>query len=94
LPSEATLLSLSPQPLLQMVVYVLQQHITATWLVLANILIRQLQPLPTLENLNPRPSPQEGAFVQTLFQALLEPCLASLLQAGFMEAVRNRLSET
>ena len=91
LPSEATLLSLSPQPLLQMVVYVLQRHITATWLVLANILIRQLQPPPTLKNLNPRPDPQEEAFVKNIFQALLEPCLASLLQAGFMEAVRDTL---
>jgi hypothetical protein len=76
-----------------MVVYVLQRHITATWLVLANILIRQLQPPPTLKNLNPRPSPEEAAFVQTLFQALLEPCLVSLLQAGSMEAVRDTLSE-
>lgn len=70
-----------------MVIYVLQRHITATWLVLANILIRQLQPPTTLDNLNPRPSPQEEAFVQGLFQALLEPCLASLLRAEFMEAV-------
>jgi len=70
-----------------MVVYVLQRHITATWLVLANILIRQLQPPTTLENLHPRPGPQEEVFVQGLFQALLEPCLASLLQADFMEVV-------
>lgn len=75
-----------------MVVYVLQQHITATWLVLANILVRQVQPPITLKNLNPRPSPKEEAFVQGMFQALLEPCLASLLQAGFMEAVRDTLS--
>ena len=70
-----------------MVVYVLQRHITATWLVLANILIRQLQPPTTLENLNPRPSPEEESFVQGMFQALLEPCLTSLLQVDFMEAV-------
>ena len=73
-----------------MVVYVLQRHITATWLVLANILIRQLQPPMTLDNLKPRPGPQEKAFVQDLFQALLEPCLVSLLQADFMEAVGDR----
>ena len=73
-----------------MVVYVLQRHITATWLVLANILIRQLQPPTTLENLNPRPSPQEEVFVQGLFQALLEPCLVSLHQVDFMEAVSDR----
>ena len=69
-----------------MVVYVLQRHIPATWLVLAIILIRQ----STLESLKPRPGPQEEALVQELFQALLGPCLVSLLQADFMEAVGDR----
>jgi hypothetical protein len=48
LPVDATLITLPPPPLLEMVCFAMQRQVTASWLSLAGILITQLSPPPPM----------------------------------------------
>ena len=88
LPSDMTLISLPPGPLLELVCISAQRHLTAVWLSLASMLIIQLDP-PSLfpSTLKSGPNPEVLAIVSQVFPILLETALSSLGQPGAMEAV-------
>lgn len=85
MPSEESVLSLPPQPLLRMLGYVMSQHVTSTWLTLATILIGQLHPPKTIETLNSN-SVEIQQFVYEFVTIIIVPVLR-FLSASSMEEV-------
>ncbi|KAI0937932.1 hypothetical protein AcW1_002387 [Taiwanofungus camphoratus] len=87
LPSDTTLISLPPDPLLELVCMASQRQLTAVWLSLATMLVVQLDPpalVPT--TFKPIPSREAQAVVLNVLVVLLQVSLNSLSQPGAMEA--------
>lgn len=91
LPSETTLLSLPPGPLLGLLCIASQRQLTAVWLTLANMLIIQLDPPMMFTNLTLKTTPNvEGmTVVSNALPVLLQASLSMLGQPGAMESVRE-----
>ncbi|TDL27101.1 ARM repeat-containing protein [Rickenella mellea] len=85
LPSDMTLLSLPPGPLLELVCAVVQRHVNAVWLSLASMLVLQLDP-PSLFTLKSVPSAESEVTVTNVLPMLLQASLQYLSQEGVMEA--------
>ncbi|KAF8124319.1 armadillo-type protein [Boletus edulis] len=88
LPSDITLLSLPPGPLLGLICIASQRQLTAVWLSLANMLIIQLDPPMTFANLTLKTPPNvEGmSVVSNALPVLLQTSLSILGQLGAMES--------
>ena len=86
LPADMTLLSLVPEPLLQLVCVALLRQPTAVWLSLAAKLIHQLDP-PSLSSLLAVPTEQAKRVVLGALTTILETCLKYFQPDGVMEAV-------
>lgn len=90
LPSDITLLSLPPGPLLELICMASQRQLTAVWLSLANMLTIQLDP-PTMflnSTLKTPPNVEGMAVVLRALPVLLQTSLSMLGQPGAMESVR------
>ncbi|CCM04086.1 uncharacterized protein FIBRA_06245 [Fibroporia radiculosa] len=87
LPSDVTLLSLPPGPLLEVICLASQKQLTAVWLSLATMLIIQLDP-PTLvpTTFKPIPGGEADGIVLSVLAILLQTALSFLGQPGTMEA--------
>lgn len=85
LPSEETLISLEPEPLLTLVCGAAERQLTATWLSLAQILITQLDPKKFLW-IRPSADPESLALVREATLSLLNTAVRVLGQPGAMEA--------
>ncbi|KZO91650.1 ARM repeat-containing protein [Calocera viscosa TUFC12733] len=85
LPSEETLISLEPEPLLTLVCGAAERQLTATWLSLAQILITQLDPKKFLW-IRPSADPESLALVREATLSLLNTAVQVLGQPGAMEA--------
>ncbi|KAI9508978.1 ARM repeat-containing protein [Russula earlei] len=87
LSADATLLSLPPAPLLELVCGAAQRQLTAVWLALANMLIIQLDPpAPCTVSLRTVPSQEVLAIVREVVRVLLQATLNTLSIDGAMEA--------
>jgi hypothetical protein len=86
---DATLLSLPPSPLLELVCGAAQRQLTAVWLALANMLIIQLNPTSLTAPLRGVPSQEVLAIVREVVSVLLQATLTTLSIEGAMEAVRR-----
>ncbi|KAG6814952.1 hypothetical protein H0H93_011532, partial [Arthromyces matolae] len=92
LPSDQTLISLSPGPLLGLVCHAAQRQLTASWLSLAGTLIGQLNPPPsvvlneTVLNVKSGPTPEAVGIVAAALPMLLECSLNAMSPPGAMEA--------
>ncbi|CAL1698588.1 unnamed protein product [Somion occarium] len=87
LPSDVTLLTLPPGPLLELICIASQRQLTAVWFNLAQMLVTQLNPpslLPTL--FKPIPTAEAHAIVLNALAALLQATLSFFSQPGTMEA--------
>lgn len=95
LPSDATLISLPPAPLLELVCRAAQRHLTAVWLSLANMLIVQLDAPPPFsissraQALKVQPSAEVLGMVRDVVRLLVEVTVGmfGLGQIGGMEDV-------
>ncbi|KIJ41891.1 hypothetical protein M422DRAFT_68108 [Sphaerobolus stellatus SS14] len=87
IPVDATLISLSPGPLLELVVAAVRRQLHSVWLSLAGMLIGQLDP-PSFTTLSMGPTPEAENLVLSALPALLDPCFAFLNSAQAMENVR------
>lgn len=85
--AEESILSLPPQPLLQIIAQANSSQVSSTWLTLATILMGQLYPSKTLEILNPVPSEDVIRFVRELSPRFMDPCLEMLSRNEAMEEV-------
>jgi hypothetical protein len=83
-----TLISLPPGPLFKLACLALKRQLTAAWLSLASILIRQLDP-PTMvvKALKPDPKPEAHAVIAEVFPVLLQTCLEFFSLPGAVDAV-------
>ena len=86
---DATLLSLPPAPLLELVCGAAQRQLTAVWLALANMLIIQLNPTSLTVPLRTAPSQEVLAVISEVVGVLLQATLTTLSVEGAMEAVRR-----
>ena len=89
LPTDVTILSLQPGPLLEIVCLASQRQLTAVWLTLAQMLIIQLDPpslLPTTFKSVPTSEAQE--IVLNVVGLLLQASLRFFGQPGMMINVR------
>lgn len=89
LPTDVTLLSLPPGPLLELLCIAAQKQLTAVWLSLANMLIVQLDPpslIPT--TLKSFPDANTQQTVLSVLSSLLPTCLGYFSQPSAMEDVR------
>lgn len=86
-PSEESILSLPPQPLLRIISGANQRQVSSTWLTLATIVTGQLFPTTSLENLHPVPSQHNIQFVGEMVPEIIGPCLVAMARDGFMEEV-------
>lgn len=84
--AEESILSLSPQPLLQIIAKANQRQVTSTWLTLATILTGQLYPGKSLENLNPKPTRDAIQFVEQLAPEIMAPCLLLMTNTEYLES--------
>ncbi|RPD63454.1 ARM repeat-containing protein [Lentinus tigrinus ALCF2SS1-6] len=85
LPSDVSVISLPPGPLLELVCLAAQRQLTAVWLSLTNMLIIQLNPpslIPTTFKSEPTPEAAEIAF--NVLQVLLQTSLTFFSQPGAM----------
>jgi hypothetical protein len=88
LPLDATLLSLLPGPLLELVCHAAKKQLTAVWLSLASMLIVQLDPPSLLPPIvKPGPNSEAEETVLRALPSLLEAGLSLLGQPGAMESV-------
>ncbi|KAI0033743.1 armadillo-type protein [Vararia minispora EC-137] len=85
LPSDITLISLPPAPLLECVCRAAQRDLTAVWLSLANTLIMQLSPLSTFKSLRPVVDPTTLTIVCEYTTVLVETTLTMLSIPGNMQ---------
>ena len=90
LPSDITLLSLLPGPLLGLICAAAQRQLTAVWLTLANMLIIQMDPPIMFLNstLKTPPNVEGMSVVSNALPVLLQTSLSMLGQPGAMESVR------
>jgi hypothetical protein len=87
LPIEATLISLPPGPLLELICMAADRQLTAVWLNLASRLVVQLDP-PSFISLKPEPGGEVRRLVDQAAQSLVISSLRSLSAPGAMETVR------
>ncbi|THH07205.1 hypothetical protein EW145_g3549 [Phellinidium pouzarii] len=85
LPTDMTLLSLPPAPLLHIVCGAMQRHPNAVWLSLSTMLIHQLDP-PSLTSLLAVPSTEAKTTVLNALPPILDACLRFLQPDGEMES--------
>jgi len=85
LPADATLLSLSPEPLLELICLAAEQQITGVWLSLATMLIIQLDP-PSPSSLKAVPNIQSHLLMDRVAQSLISSSLRNLVLLGVMES--------
>ncbi|KIP05962.1 hypothetical protein PHLGIDRAFT_36173 [Phlebiopsis gigantea 11061_1 CR5-6] len=86
LPSDVTLLSLNPGPLLELLCIAAQKQLTAVWLSLAQMLIIQLDPPSLIPSvLKSYPGPEARQTVFNVLSSLLPICLGCFSQPGAME---------
>ncbi|OBZ74388.1 Importin-13 [Grifola frondosa] len=86
LPSDITLISLPPGPLLELICLASQRQLTAVWLSLTSMLIIQLNP-PSLDpTFKPIPSAEAHSVALNVLTLLLQTALNTLAQPGAMEA--------
>lgn len=86
LPSDITIMSLPPAPLLEVICMASQRHVTAVWMSLASMLVVQLDPpalLPT--TFKPIPSDEGRGVVLNALVVLLGSTLTSLDKPGAMD---------
>ncbi|KAI0318744.1 armadillo-type protein [Amylostereum chailletii] len=86
LPSDASLISLPPAPLLELVCQAAQRQLTSVWLSLANILVVQLNPASYFKPLRAVAEPDVVAVVRNVVSLLLQTALDALSAPGAMEA--------
>lgn len=91
LPADATLLSLPPVFLLEIVCVSMYERPNAVWYSLAAMLIHQLDP-PSLTSLISVPSQYSKATVQKALPIIVEACLRCCRPEGAMQAVRLLVS--
>ncbi|PCH43249.1 ARM repeat-containing protein [Wolfiporia cocos MD-104 SS10] len=87
LPSDITLLSLPPVPLLELICLAAQRQLTAVWLSLATMLAIQLDPpslIPTI--FKAIPSDETRAVVLNVLLILVQTTLNAMSQSGAMES--------
>ena len=91
LSADATLISLPPGPLLELVCRAAQRQLTAVWLALANMLVIQLDPPATSTvSLRAVPSHEVLTVVRDVVGVPLQATLDMLgIEGGGMEAVRG-----
>ncbi|KAF8632069.1 hypothetical protein AX15_002067 [Amanita polypyramis BW_CC] len=94
LPHDITLISLPAGPLLELVCFASQRHLTAAWLSLATILISQLNPPPLVVSApKAMPPPEVHAVVTAALPVLLQCSLSHLGQPGAMAANPDIMQE-
>ncbi|KAH9966317.1 ARM repeat-containing protein [Lactifluus volemus] len=87
LSADATILSLPPGPLLELVCRAAQRQLTAVWLALANMLVIQLNPpAPYTMSLRTVPSQEVLTIVRDVVSVLLRATLNALGVEGAMES--------
>ncbi|KAI0262791.1 ARM repeat-containing protein [Gloeopeniophorella convolvens] len=87
LSTDATLISLPPAPLLELVCRAAQRQLTAVWLALANMLVVQMNPsVPFTASLRSTPSQEVLTIVRDVLNVLLRTTLHALGVEGAMEA--------
>ena len=86
LPVDATLISLPPGPLLELVVAAARNQLQSVWLSLAGMLIGQLDP-PSFTTLSMGPTPEAENLVLNGLPPLLEPCFQVLNSTEAIEGV-------
>ena len=88
LPSDTTLLTLQPEPLLELICAALQQQLTAIWFNLVQMLVTQLNPPSILPPLfKPIPTAEAHAVILNVLAVILQTSLAFFSQPGNMENV-------
>jgi hypothetical protein len=87
LPTDTTLISLAPAPLLECVCRAAQHELTAIWLSLANTLIMQLNPFSNFKSLRPAVDPVILTMVKEFTGMLLETTLGMFNVPGKMQEV-------
>ena len=88
MPSDVSVISLPPGPLLELVCMAAQRQLTAVWLSLATMLIIQLNPpslIPT--TFKAEPSAEASEIALNVLQLLLQTSLSAFSQPGAMVAV-------
>ncbi|KAF8331847.1 armadillo-type protein, partial [Cantharellus anzutake] len=85
LPEEATLISLPPAPLLELICVAANRQLTAVWLGIAAKLVLQLQPT-SWTSLKPEPDEEILALVRQATLSLTVSSLRTLSEEGAMEA--------
>ncbi|KAF8591613.1 ARM repeat-containing protein [Ramaria rubella] len=84
LPTDTTLISLPPGPLLELSCAAAQRHLSGVWLSLASMLLIQLNP-PSFTTLSLGPKPEAQSLVLSILPVLLEPCFYVLNSTQAME---------
>lgn len=88
LPSDTTLLTLQPAPLLELICAALQQQLTAIWFNLVQMLVTQLNPPTILPPLfKPIPTAESHAVILKALVVILQTSLSFFSQPGNMENV-------
>jgi hypothetical protein len=87
LPSDVTILSLPPGPLLEMVCVAVQKQLTGVWLNLTSMLVLQLDP-PSMLPIKPSPTSNSAQLVLQVVPVVVQLSLGFLGQADAMESVR------
>lgn len=88
LPTDVSVISLPPGPLLELVCLAAQRQLTAVWLSLTHMLIVQLNPpslIPTTFKSEPTPEASEIAY--NVLQVILQTSLTLFSQPGAMVSV-------
>jgi hypothetical protein len=81
-----TLISLPPGPLFKLACLALKRQLTAAWLSLASILIRQLDSPAMVVKTDPKP--EAHAIIAEVFPVLLQTCLLEFfILPGAVDAV-------
>ena len=79
LPSDQTIVTLPPAPLLELVAASLRRNVTGVWLGLAGMLIGQLNPPSTTTGvLKTFPTPETRSFVARVLPSLVDPVMRVL----------------
>lgn len=91
LPSDATLISLDPGPMIELVCFAAQRQLTGTWLSLFAILTAQLNaPPPSISSpIKLGPTPESELIMRNALPVILQCSLSAMGQPGAMGAVRT-----
>lgn len=92
LPSDVTLISLPPGPLLKIVCLAAQKQLTGAWLSLISMLVAQLDPPSLLPPRFKMTNEEAQVVISQILPGLLQDSLMFLGQLGVMEDVSHRIS--